>query len=178
MPATINDLHRPQLQAIGKMAKAEERPRVWATMADFQTLAGHRVHWAWARVFFAVGMAFTLPTITTTPWSYQEGQTLSVSYSKKIQGNKMQPHKQAPMETDGASMLPGAKGIPTSPYHMGQVAHPETGSPLCSTPTGMENARQSAPPETYGEYRALHEKLRVAVDAGPRPLACGRICVG
>ena len=31
-----------------------------ATMADFQTLAEHRVHWAWARVFFPVGMAFAL----------------------------------------------------------------------------------------------------------------------
>ena len=60
IPPTITELHRLQLQAIGKMAKAEDRPRVWATMADFQTLAEHRVHWAWARVFFAVGMAFTL----------------------------------------------------------------------------------------------------------------------
>ena len=60
IPATIIDLHRLQLQAIGKMAKAEDRPRVWATMEDFQTLAEHRVHWAWARVFFTVGMAFAL----------------------------------------------------------------------------------------------------------------------
>ena len=60
IPPTITDLHRLQLQAIGKMAKAGDRPRVWATMADFQTLAEHRVHWAWARMFFAVGMAFTL----------------------------------------------------------------------------------------------------------------------
>ena len=48
------------LRAIGKMAKAEDRPRVWATVADFRTLAERRVHWAWARVFFAVGMAFTI----------------------------------------------------------------------------------------------------------------------
>ena len=60
IPPTITELHRLQLQVIGKMAKAEDRPRVWATMADFQTLAEHRVHWAWARVFFAVGTAFTL----------------------------------------------------------------------------------------------------------------------
>ena len=58
--ATVTDLHRLQLRAIGKMAKAEDRPRVWATVADFQTLAERRVHWAWARVFFAVGMAFTI----------------------------------------------------------------------------------------------------------------------
>ena len=57
---TISNLHRLQLQAIGKMAKAEDRPRVWATMGDFRTLAEHRVHRAWAMVFFAVGMAFTL----------------------------------------------------------------------------------------------------------------------
>ena len=60
IPATVTDLQRLQLQAIGKIAKAEDKPRVWATMADFQTLAEHRVHWAWAKVFFAVGMAFTL----------------------------------------------------------------------------------------------------------------------
>ena len=35
IPATITDLHRVQLQAIGKMARAEDKPRVWATMADF-----------------------------------------------------------------------------------------------------------------------------------------------
>ena len=58
--ATVTDLHRLQLRAIGKIAKAEDRPRVWATVADFQTLAERRVHWAWARVFFAVGMAFTI----------------------------------------------------------------------------------------------------------------------
>ena len=29
-------------------------------MEDFQTLAEHRVHWAWAKVFFVVGMAVTL----------------------------------------------------------------------------------------------------------------------
>ena len=60
IPATITNLHRLQLQAIGKMAKAEDRPRVLATMADSQTLAEHGVQWAWARVFFAVGMAFPL----------------------------------------------------------------------------------------------------------------------
>ena len=95
-----------------------------------------------------------------------------------VQGNRMPPHRLAPMEADGESMLPGAGRIPTSTYHMGQMAHPERGSPLRSTPTGMETARQSAPAETYGEHRAFHERLRVAVDAGPRPLACGRICVG
>ena len=58
--ATVTDVHRLQLRAIGKMAKAEDKPRVWATVADFQTLAERRVHWAWARVFFAVGMAFTI----------------------------------------------------------------------------------------------------------------------
>ena len=58
--ATVTDLHRLQLRAIGKMAKAEDRPRVWATVADFQTFAERRVHWAWARVFFALGMAFTI----------------------------------------------------------------------------------------------------------------------
>ena len=35
IPATITDLHWLQLLAIGKMAKAEDKPRVWATMADF-----------------------------------------------------------------------------------------------------------------------------------------------
>ena len=44
IPPTITDLHRLQLQAIGKMAKAEDKPTVWATMADFQTLAEQRVH--------------------------------------------------------------------------------------------------------------------------------------
>ena len=33
--ATITELHRLQLRAIGKMAKAEDKPRVWATVADF-----------------------------------------------------------------------------------------------------------------------------------------------
>ena len=42
------------------MARAVDKPRVWATVADFQTMAEHRVHWAWAKIFFAVGMAFTL----------------------------------------------------------------------------------------------------------------------
>ena len=60
IPAAITNLHRLQLQAIGKMAKAGDPPRIWATMEDFQTPAEHKVHWAWARVFFAVGMAFTL----------------------------------------------------------------------------------------------------------------------
>ena len=40
--ATITDLHRLQLQAIGKMARARDKPRVWATIADFQTLVEHR----------------------------------------------------------------------------------------------------------------------------------------
>ena len=46
IPVTITDIHRLQLQAIGKLAKAEDRPRIWATMGDFRMLAEHRVHWA------------------------------------------------------------------------------------------------------------------------------------
>ena len=90
----------------------------------------------------------------------------------------MHPHRLAPVESKGGSMLPSAWRILTSPYHGGKIVHPKAGSPLRSTPTGMENAHQSAPAETYGEHRAFQERLRVAVDAGPRLLACGHICVG
>ena len=42
----------------------------------------------------------------------------------------MQPHWLAPVEEDGGSMLPSAGRISTGPYHMGKMAHPETGSSL------------------------------------------------
>ena len=88
IPATITDLHRLQLQAIGKMAKAEYRPRVWATMADFQTLAEHMVHWAWARVFFAVGMAFTLclrvSNVAVLRWGWLGHKNWMVFFDYKV----------------------------------------------------------------------------------------------
>ena len=42
---------------------------------------------------------------------------------------------------------------------MSQMVHPERSSTTRSTPTGMENARHSAPAETYEEYRAFHERF-------------------
>ena len=74
-----------------------------------------------------------------------------------VQGNRVQPHRLAPLEADGGSLLPGTGRITTSPYHMGQMANPETGSPLRGTPTSMENACPSAPAKTYGGYRAFHQ---------------------
>ena len=60
IPPTITERHRLQLQAIGKMAKVEDKPKIWTTMEGSQTLGEHKVHRDWARVFFAVSMAFTL----------------------------------------------------------------------------------------------------------------------
>ena len=115
------------------------------------------------------------PTITTTPWSYQEGQARCGSYNRKCSREQNAASQAGTHGSGWGSMLPGAGWIPTSPCHMGQMAHPETGSLLHNTPTGMQNACHSAHAETYGEYEAFHERLRVAVDAGPRPLACGKM---
>ena len=86
--ATVTDLHRLQLRAIGKMAKAEDRPRVWATVADFQTLAERRVHWAWARVFFAVGMALTIclriSDVAQLPWGWLAHKGWLVFFHYKV----------------------------------------------------------------------------------------------
>ena len=50
LPPFITDRHRLQVQAIGRMARGGELPRIWATMDHFTSLGEHRVHWAWGRV--------------------------------------------------------------------------------------------------------------------------------
>ena len=184
----------------------------------------------WDRVFFAVGMAFTLclrvSDVAVLRWGWLGHKNWMVFFDYKVrrcvhshtallgemagvaertpeappprrrpgpakgdrhaveattgdvQRNKVQSHRLAPMEADGGSVLPGARRIITGPYHMGPMANPETSNPIRGAPTSMENARPSAPSETHGKYRTFHQRLRMAVDASPRTMACGRICVG
>ena len=90
----------------------------------------------------------------------------------------MQPHRLTPVEANGGGMLPGAGRIPTGPHYMTTVAHTSTGGPIRSTPSSMEDAHPGAPAATHGEYRTLHKRLRVGVDAGSRPVAWRCLCVG
>ena len=86
LPTFITERHRLQVQAIGRMACGEELPRVWATMDHFTSLGEHRVHWAWGRVFFAVGMAITMclrvSDVATLRWGWLQYPGWFVSTTK------------------------------------------------------------------------------------------------
>ena len=52
MPAFITEPHMLQIQAVGRMAKGEERPRVWTTMEQLGTEPngpgpGYSSRWGW-----------------------------------------------------------------------------------------------------------------------------------
>ena len=174
IPATITDLHQPQLQAMGKMPKAEDKPGVWVTMADFQTFAEHTTGiLGMGQGFFcgrydghtepeglpcrrpALGMAGTqdldgvfglqsgqravcaahtallgemaavavrtpeAPPPRRRPSSARGDRHTAEATAGDVQGNRVQPHRVAPVEAAGSGMLPSAGWITAGPHHMG-----------------------------------------------------------
>ena len=70
------------------MARGEELPRTWATMDHLTSLGEHRVHWAWGRVFFAVGMAITMclkvSDVATLRWGWLQYPGWFVFFDYKV----------------------------------------------------------------------------------------------
>ena len=119
------------------------------------------------------------PTVTTTPWSYEEGQTHCGSYNRKS-SREQNAASQAGTHGSGRGLHASGRwadtykplpyvldGAPGDRQHVTQHTHRHGKCPLecsCRDQRGIPGISQ----EIASGSRC----------AGPRPLACGRICVG
>ena len=161
------------------------------------------MHWAWARVFFSVGMAFTLclkvSDVAVLRWGWLGH--IWERWRQWLYEHRRPPHH------DNALVLPGGANTPRmlqqemfngtkcslTGWHpwkrMGAACFRSLGGSLQALTiwarwrtdkqhaTRRTQARPGAPAETHGKYGTFHQRLRMAVDASPRVMACGHICV-